>query len=157
MASSVRRESLVIIGVGNPYRADDGIGPLVAARLAVLPGARVISRDSDAFTLIEEWTGVDTAVLIDAAAAISTPGRIHRIDLSSDELPCELGIASTHAFGVANAVALGRALDRMPRRLVIYAVEGVCFDPGASMTAEVAAAAAEVAGLVLAEVACRDA
>jgi len=153
MTAPVERISLVVIGVGNPDRADDGIGPLVAARLGMLPGARIMSCNSDGFTLIEEWSGADIVVLIDAATTVSAPGRIHRIDLSSDELPCELGIASTHAFGIAEAVALARALDRLPRRLVIYAVEGVCFDYGADMTPEVAAAVDEVAGLVAAEAA----
>ncbi|HVW69790.1 MAG TPA: hydrogenase maturation protease [Steroidobacteraceae bacterium] len=143
---------LIVIGVGNPDRGDDGIGPLVAARLKTLPGVRVVTRNSDAFAIIEECCGAEAAVLIDAAAVISNPGRIHRIDLAADELPCELGLASTHAFGLAEAIALARALNRLPRRVIVYAVEGVCFDPGAVMTAEVAAAAEEVVSLIAAEV-----
>lgn len=153
MTSPPKRTPLVVIGVGNPDRADDGIGPLVAARLGTLPGVRVISRSSDAFTIIEEWTGAEAAVLIDAASVISTPGRIHRIDLSVDKLPCELGLSSTHAFGLAEAIALARVLNRMPKSVVVYAVEGVCFDVGAAMTTEVAAAVDEVVGLVAAEIA----
>lgn len=144
---------IVIIGVGNLDRADDGIGPLVASRLGLLPGARVVAHSSDACAIIEEWTGADVAVLIDAAAAVSTPGRIHRIDPSSDELPCGLGLSSTHTLGLAEVIALARALDRLPQRVIIYAVEGICFDPGAVMTAAVAAAVDVVAALVVAEVA----
>ncbi len=157
MAAPDIRSPLVVIGIGNPDRADDGIGPLVVARLGLLPGTRVISRSGDAFALIEEWTGADTAILIDAASSNSTPGHIHRIELPSDELPCDLGLSSTHAFGLAEAIALARVLERLPPRVVIYAVEGACFDPGGPMTAEVAAAADEVANLVAAEVSCNRA
>ena len=50
---------------------------------------------------------------------------------------------------------MARALDRLPQSVIVYAVEGVCFDPGAAMTAEVAAAAEEVASLVAVEVLAR--
>lgn len=154
---TVYPRAVIVMGIGNPDRADDAIGPMVAARLLRdLPQTPVVSRANDAFALIEEWTGVQTAVLIDAAAVISSPGRIHRIDLSCDELPCELGISSTHAFGLAQAIALARALGRLPERVIVYAVEGVCFDQGADMSPQVAAAADEVTQLVAAEVrACR--
>lgn len=157
MVGASSRKPLVVIGVGNPDRADDGLGPLVIARLGSLPDTRVISLSRDAFGIIEQWTGAEEVVLIDAAAVTSGPGpgRIHRIDLSVDELPCELGLSSTHAFGLAEAISLARALDRLPKSVIVYAVEGVCFDVGAPMTPEVFAAAEQVAGLVAAEVLTR--
>jgi len=147
------RGSVIVMGIGNPDRADDAVGPLVAARLAnALPDTRIVSQVNDSFALIEEWTGAQIAVLIDAAAVIASPGRIHRIDLCCDELPCELGLSSTHAFGLAETIALARALGRLPERVIVYAVEGVCFDLGANMSPEVVAAADELTHLVAAEV-----
>ncbi|MGB8364478.1 MAG: hydrogenase maturation protease [Rhizomicrobium sp.] len=146
-------QNILVIGLGNPDCADDGIGPRVAHRLAGddLGGARVIARGGDALALIEDWAGSDTVVLIDAAAVISRAGRIHRIDLATDELPCNLSLSSTHAFGMADAIGLARTLDMLPVHVIIYAVEGVCFDPGAAMSAEVAAAVDEVAERVVGE------
>jgi hydrogenase maturation protease len=153
MSRTTYRGPVIVMGIGNPDRADDGIGPLVAARLLpALPDARVVSRLNDAFALIEEWTGAQTAVLIDAAAVMSSPGRIHRIDVSCDELPFELGISSTHAFGLAQAIALARTLGRLPERMIVYAVEGICFDTGADMSPQVVAAVEELTQLVAAEV-----
>ena len=46
----------------------------------------------------------------------------------------------THAFGLAEAVELARALRRLPQRLVLVGVEAVGFDYGAPLSPEVAAA-----------------
>jgi hydrogenase maturation protease len=61
-------------------------------------------------------------------------------------------LRSTHAFGLAEAVELARALGRLPRFLVVYGVEGKCFTPGAALSAGVEAAAADAAARVLDEV-----
>ena len=150
MTSKGNRDTLVI-GLGNSDCADDGIGPLVASRLAggCLDGARVIARSGDMLALIEDWADCDAVVLIDAAALVSRPGTIHRIDLVSDELPRDLSLSSTHAFSMADAIGLARTLRMLPPWVIVYAIEGACFEPGAAMTAEVAAAVAEVADRVM--------
>jgi hydrogenase maturation protease len=53
--------------------------------------------------------------------------------------------ASSHGISLGSTVALGQALDRLPRRLVVLAVSGVDFDLGTGLTPEVAAAVGPVA------------
>jgi hydrogenase maturation protease len=145
---------LLVVGIGNPDCGDDAIGPLVARRVAgrLPPGVTIIERGGDMIGLLEDWTDRDAVVLIDAAAPITTPGSIHRIDLLQESLPVGLSLASTHAFGVADAVALGDALGQLPERLIVYAVEGCRFEPGAPPSPEVIAAAEGVAARVVLEV-----
>jgi hydrogenase maturation protease len=149
---------VLVVGMGNPDRGDDGVGALVVRCLAGrLPAdVSLVGRSGDALSLIEDWAGFDALVCVDAAApvtaSVSIPGRIHRIDLASDQLVREMSFASSHAFGVAEVIALARTLGLAPREMVVYGIEGACFDRGASMTPEVAAAAAAVAGRVVAEV-----
>lgn len=146
----------LVIGIGNTDRGDDGVGPLIASRLTQRCGARVIVRNGDALALIEDWVGAEAVILIDAAAMTTAPGRVHRLELaqqqSGDEALERLALSSTHALGVAEAVGLARALERLPERLIVYAVEGGSFEPGAPVSAEVLAAADLVADLVSAEV-----
>src|ERR1039457_2451863 len=52
---------------------------------------------------------------------------------------------STHAFGVAEAVQLARVLERLPRRLLIYGIEGRRFDLGSAPSVEVVEASDRVA------------
>ena len=63
-----------------------------------------------------------------------------------------MSFASSHAFGVAEAIELARALDLAPKRIVVYAIEGVCFDAGAPFTPPVLRAAEEVADCIAREV-----
>ena len=47
---------------------------------------------------------------------------------------------STHGFGLAEALELARALGQLPRRCIVYAIEGASFETGAPLSPEVAAA-----------------
>jgi hydrogenase maturation protease len=145
--------NVLVVGMGNPDRGDDGIGPLVVRQLAwrVSPSITLIERTGDALALIEDWAGRGAVVLVDAAAPGTTPGRVHRIDLLEEQLPIDLSRASTHAFGVADTVGLARTLDLLPASVVVYAIEGADFEPGAALSPEVAAAAEEVAVRIAAE------
>jgi len=152
-ADAISRRVLVI-GFGNPDRGDDGVGVLVAQNLQgrLLTGVTILSRTGDPLSLIDDWTDFDALVCIDAAAPMGTPGRIHRIDLASRDLPRDLTLTSSHAFGLAEVIALARALERAPRNIIVYAIEGHCFDNSAVLTPAVAVAAAETAERIIAEV-----
>jgi hydrogenase maturation protease len=147
--------SVLVLGIGHPDCGDDAIGPQVAAALAqtVPDGVTVQSRAGDMLALIEDWAGHESVLLIDAAAACGHPGRIYRVDLRAAPLPQDLAPASTHAFGLAAAVALAATLDRLPRRLVLLAVEGQVFTPGQAMSPAVSAAADAVIKLARDEIA----
>jgi hydrogenase maturation protease len=142
---SGRAGEALVIGFGNPDCGDDAAGPLVARLLAGRIEARVLERHGDALSLIDEWRDVAALVLIDAAAPMGAPGRIHRRDIARADLPRDLAFGSTHAFGLAEAVALSRRLGSLPVRAVVYAVEGAEFAPGAAMTPGVAAAVERLA------------
>ena len=154
MTEPAAPRKILVACIGNPDRGDDGIGPLVAAKLeGQLPGhAALIVRRGDMLALAADFADCGALVCVDAAAPISSPGQIHRVDLTTEELPRELLSASTHGFGLADAIELARALGRAPQIIFIYAVEGACFDAGATLTHAVAGAADETARLVAAEV-----
>ncbi len=148
------RKQIVVLGIGNPDRADDGVGAVVAARLAgrLPPGVTLVVRSGDILGLVEDWANCDALICADAAAPMATPGGIHRIDAASGELPRGAACTSSHAFGLAEAIALARELQTLPETVVVYAVEGTCFDGGAPMTPQVAAAVDEVAERIIEEV-----
>lgn len=143
-----------VLALGNPQRGDDGVGPAVATRLHGRLPADVALRvcGSNVLGLIEDWVGVAALVCVDASAPQGEPGRICRLDLATDGLARELSPASSHGFGLAEAVELARVLGVAPSWIVIYAVEGCRFATGAALTAEVAAALDEVAERILDEV-----
>ena len=135
----------LLIGLGNPDCGDDAAGPLVARFLAGRFGGRVLERHGDALALMSDWEGAESLTLVDAAAPMGVPGRIHLLDLTGNDLPRELSSGSTHAFGLPEAVALSRRLGTLPARAVVYAIEGVSFAPGAAVTPAVAEAVERLA------------
>ena len=148
------RRRVLMIGIGNCDRGDDAVGPAVARALAgrLARDVVVLVRQGDLLSLIDEWAGFDGLVCVDAAAPRGFPGRILRIDWNSSGLPQHYAQTSSHALGFAETVALARTLRLAPPEIIVYAVEGACFDHGAPLTAAVAAAARNVADQVVAEI-----
>jgi hydrogenase maturation protease len=143
----------LVVGIGNPDRGDDGFGPAVVQRLRgrVPSTVRILERSGDALALIEDWDGIPSVIVIDAVAAISQPGRVHRLDLTDSPLPIGFAPRSSHAFGVAETVELARSLGRLPQCLLAYLVEGEQFGTGAPLSSAVADAVEGVAERVVIE------
>jgi hydrogenase maturation protease len=136
--------------LGSRYRGDDAVGPLVADRLRAA-GAAVLECDDEPTRLLDAWAGLDLVVIVDAVSSGVAAGTVHRVEAGEGPLPRDLGLASTHAFSIPDALELGRALGRAPRRVVVIGVEGAAFGLGDPVTPAVAAALDDVAEAVLAE------
>ena len=149
---------IVVIGLGNTYRGDDGVGIAAAAALdeLALPGVRVVTDVAEPTSLLEAWSGVTLAVVIDAAVVTSpTPGRIRRCTLSDVVTPCE-GLSS-HSVDVGRTHALGQALRRVPDALVVFTIEVADTRNGIGLTPQVARAVPELVGMVVSEIKCSQA
>ena len=143
----------MVIGVGNEFRHDDGAGPAVVARIRhrVPPGARLVVTDGEPARLIEAWTGAELAVVVDAVrAAPPRPGKVHRFVV--DRPGTGTAAASSHGLGLDDAISLALALDRMPGRLIVHAIEAEDLTQGVGLTPAVAAAVITVAQAVLADI-----
>ncbi len=134
-----------IIGIGNPDRSDDAAGLLVARRLQEM-GADAQEFTGDPLALIDAWNGAREVILIDTVVSGAAAGAITVWDAGNTPLPPEQFCCSTHAFGIAEAVEIARALGRLPPRLLIYGLEGVRFDIGGPLSPEVGDAVDRLAG-----------
>ena len=141
----------VVIGIGNEFRRDDGAGPAVIGHLRgrVPAGVRLVITDGEPTRLIDAWAGSGLAVVVDAVRAEPPhPGQVHRFVLdrpgSGTGRP-----ASSHGFGLDEAVALALVLDRMPGRLIVHAIEAADLAQGTGLSQAVAAAVGIVALRIL--------
>jgi hydrogenase maturation protease len=145
---------VVVIGVGNEYRRDDGAGPAVLARLRdrVPPGVELVLTDGEPTRLIDAWTSASLAVVVDAVCADPPrPGRVHRFELDRP-LAGATRTASSHGFGLDDAIQLALVLDRMPSRLIVYAIEAADLTQGTGLTPLVAAVVDEAASAILGDI-----
>ena len=129
---------VVVIGIGNPLRRDDGIGPAVAASVAAhdLSGTPVLTCAAEPTALLDAWEGAALAVLIDAVAG-DRPGRVRTCSLAD---LAEAAPVSSHDLGLRQAYELGRALGRAPESVVVVTVDIADTGHGQGLSPAVAAA-----------------
>jgi hydrogenase maturation protease len=129
----------LLVGVGNPWRRDDGIGPAVAGRVAALgiPDLDVVV-EAEPLALLEHLPRCDTVVVVDAGAPGPLPGRVSVLIVGGHRLT-RLGPAlDPHGLGVAEVVELARVLGPLPTRLVLVTVESGEVTHGTGLTAPLA-------------------
>lgn len=137
---------VVVIGVGNPLRGDDGAGPAaVEALQGRVPADTVLAvSDGEPARLLDLWRGADTVVVVEALRTRpARPGRLHTLT-PAEAAGHAPGTASTHAIGLGECIALAEALDRLPPRLVVHAVEAADVGLGARLSEAVRSALPEL-------------
>jgi hydrogenase maturation protease len=154
LPDSGHRAALRVIGVGNAFRTDDGVGLAVArALVGTLPdGVEVLALEGEPTSLIDAWAGAADVWLVDAVSSGAQPGAVSRIDAATSGVPAAFARSSTHHFGLPEAIELARAVGRLPQRLIVYGIEGAGFGTGQTLSPEVEAAVEPVAAAIRAEV-----
>jgi hydrogenase maturation protease len=150
-----------VVGLGSIDRGDDAIGPVVAGlvREKVAAGGendvRVVEHE-DPTALVELMDRVDVLVIVDAVRSGGTGGTVTVREVGQGEPALAertgSGPVGTHGLGLATAIELARALDRLPARVVVVGVEAVRFEHGQELSPLVAAAVTTAVGEVIAVV-----
>ena len=132
-------EPVLLIGVGNRYRRDDGAGLELIRRLKIqlTEGIDAMESDGEGTSLMESWLGRKTVFLFDAVNSGHRPGTIHRVDPNAQVIRTGYFRCSTHDFGVAEAIELARTFNELPSKLIIYGIEGKDFSQGQGLSREV--------------------
>ena len=145
---------ILLIGIGNEYRSDDSIGLHVirALKERKLPDTVSVESSGDGAELIEMFSSVRMAILIDAVSSGGNPGTIYKFDAHKQPIPAQLSFQSTHVFSVDEAIELARVLEQLPPILIVYAIEGENFSTGIGLTSKVERAVQKVVEQVCSEV-----
>ena len=149
---------IVIIGVGNDFRTDDGAGLHVARLLkeSEWPDVRIIDGVGDGTDLINAWQGADTAFVIDSVVSGAVPGTIYRLDGFDGDIRKEMFPGySTHAFSIPEAINLARTLGQLPKKLIVYGIEAESLLSGKGLSPPVSFGVQEVVRQVKTEVESR--
>jgi hydrogenase maturation protease len=141
---------VVLAGLGNEYRRDDGAGQVVAADAARrLPGVVYLGSMRGPLDLCGPWDRAQAAVIVDAVRSGGKPGEVHVVDLAvpagprgvdEDAQPVGGLRTSTHGLGLPPVLRLGWALGPAPGRVVLIGVAGLEFGPGPGLSPAVEAA-----------------
>jgi len=139
----------VVIGCGNPLRADDGIGPRVIAELRARFGERfglrLLDAGTDGMAVVYGMRGAERLDIVDAVASGSPPGTIFELagDEAEEAPPPGGGL---HDFRWPHALYVGRRLlgAAFPAEVRVHLVEAARLDYGEELSPPVAAAAARL-------------
>ncbi|MGB8645284.1 MAG: hydrogenase maturation protease [Anaerolineae bacterium] len=153
-ANGSRLPNMLIIGIGNPDRSDDGVGLAVARALAAknLPNTTVVEARGDGATLGEVWKREDHVIIVDAMCSGAPPGAIRRFDAHEVQVPLDRFRCSSHTFGVGEAIELARSLNRLPAHMILVGIEGKNFDVGLGISRQVVIAARQVVAEIAREI-----
>ncbi|MEQ8507863.1 MAG: hydrogenase maturation protease [Rhodospirillaceae bacterium] len=134
---------IVVIGVGNRFRGDDGVGPMVIRHLQGTLAEDVITEvvSGEATDLMACWDHAKAVILIDAAWGAEAPGSVIRLDLRTDAVPLAVADPSSHGLGVAEAIRMATALGTRPKEFIIFSIVGENFEHRETLSPMVAQAA----------------
>jgi hydrogenase maturation protease len=129
-------QKVLVVGIGNEYRSDDGIGLVIARKIREihLSSVIVIEESGEGTKLMEAWQGYKRVVLVDAILSGAKSGTIFKIDASKKKVPSRFFHYSTHAFSIAEAIELARVMKTLPPRFLIYGIEGANFNAGTNIS-----------------------
>ncbi len=144
----------VIIGLGNPLRGDDGVGPRVVAELRrreLPPGVEAVDGGTGGLDLLRMLEGWDRAVVVDAAEIGQEPGRFIRFTPGEPLLMEAKGRFSLHDAGLAEVLSLARVLGHPLPPLVIFGMQPERIGWGEGLSPAVEAAIPALVEAVLQE------
>ena len=128
----------VVIGIGNPWRRDDGAGPAVVNAMARwMPGVEtVVLTYPDPAVLFPLWQRVHACIVVDAVVCAYAPaGTIIRWCFHGNEcmLKSTRGV-STHGWRIDETLHLAQRMGNIPERLIVFGIVGESFAHGQGLS-----------------------
>ncbi len=138
--SSSPTEPPLVIGIGSRLGRDDAIGIVLVEKLvesgAVREEDALLLENADAATVAATLLDLHRPVLLVDCADMGEPPGTHRIfDESSATLKLRDDAASTHGLGLADALALARALG-FEQPATLFAIQPFDLSPSPRLTPE---------------------
>jgi hydrogenase maturation protease len=139
-------QHIVIMGIGNWLRSDDGVGVHAAQSLALdpPPGALVVDAGTDALSALSFLEGATHVLLIDAVRGGGEPGAIRRF--TEHDLSVPQGVSTAHAVSLLASRRLMPPEAAWPEFLIL-GVEPASMTYGLELTPAVADALPEIVRL----------
>ena len=129
---------MLVLGVGNPMRGDDGVGPEVATRVAGLGLSDLeVASETEPLALLDhlrQEPGHHVVVVVDATAPGPHPGRVRVLQVAARTLVRPGRPLGSHGLGVVDAVELARSMGLLPPRLIVIGIEALSDELGAGLS-----------------------
>ena len=148
-------QSILVLGVGNILLKDEGVGVRVIEQLqaeySFSPNVRLMDGGTLGIRLLDDITGADHLIVVDAVRNDQPPGTLYRL-LAEDLTRCVSFKNSLHQTGLLETLAYAEMLEQRPTTVVL-GIEPEDISPwGTQLTATVRKHMAALVSNVLMEI-----
>lgn len=130
--------STIVLGLGNPLMADEGIGVCLVELLAEAAGDRpdveFIDAGTGGLAVLHHLEGRRKAIFIDCAYMDEEPGTIRRFRPEEVRSTKVLAHQSLHEADLLRIIDMARQLGQAPGEIVIFGIQPERIEPGTGLS-----------------------
>lgn len=139
MSETRKPPEVLVLGLGNPKLADDGIGVHVVRHLARDPeipaGLKPMDAGAFGFRLLSKLTKAQAVLMVDAAELGAPAGSTRLLEREALALHISRGgRIGAHESGLVGLLTLARSEGYQPKRLALLAVQPQIMEWGEDMS-----------------------
>lgn len=121
------KNETVVLGLGNPLMADEGIGnelvELLKSTSESISGVDFLDAGTGGMSLLYHFENRKKAIIIDCAFMEEEPGTIKRFTPEEVKTVKKLAHLSLHEVDILKVIELAKQLDQCPDEIVFYAIQ----------------------------------
>jgi hydrogenase maturation protease len=142
----------IVVGIGNKYLRDDGIGVQVADELAGSLGEKVLVRSCQSadISLLAQFAGASKVVLVDALKSGADPGTVSRYTILPNKNPLD-SVRGLHSLDLRDVFDIATQTGLLTCPVTIIGVEPKEISVGEGMSDELVQAMPRVLSAVIDE------
>ena len=133
------KNPIVVLGLGNPLMADEGIGVHLIERLAQMaaryPGVDFVDAGTASLSVLHQIEGRRKAIFVDCAFMDEEPGVIRRFTPGDVRSTKVLARQSLHETDLLRVLCLAKQLDQVPEQVVIFGIQPGLVTPSGDLSA----------------------
>ena len=137
----------IVIGLGNPLMADEGVGTVLVDELAKLALAGKLPADTIEYLdggcggmyLLHSVAEREKVIFIDCTLMGAEPGTIRRFTPDDVKSVKQMAHLSLHEVDILKVIELARQIGQCPDEIVIFGVEPVKIEPQMHLNDAIAA------------------
>jgi hydrogenase maturation protease len=129
---------VVVLGLGNPLMADEGIGVYLVERLRAsaddYPAVDFVDVGTGGLSILYHIEARRKAIVIDCAFMDEPPGTIRRFTPEEVQSTKVLAHQSLHEADLIQIIAMARQLGQAPDEIVIFGIQPERVEPGLGLS-----------------------
>ncbi len=143
---------ILIAGIGNKLKCDDGFGPKVIEELAKLklpPEVDIVDYGTSAFKVLFDLEDYNLVIFVDVVNRDEKPGEIFVIEPHLSKNDKEVLKISLHEVELEKLLKIAKRLEKLPSEVIIVGCQPKILSNGLEMSREVKEAVKKTVKIIL--------